>query len=367
VKIALLHPSLKPPRGAERQVCNLAFHLQKMKHDVTLYVFDEEVNPVFNDLLKSIDVKVIDVGNKGRDMLFTLKKFGKEFDKYDIINPHNFFTHWVVNYVKKPVVWSCNEPLIWDHFSWTEEQKYEYYEIAELDELITKKIRVIASLDNDMKRILEETYPNNEVVVTHSGVEIRKNIRRKQHDGFNILLVGALHPQKHPTDILFALNYLHKKIPKINVHYVGGDYMNGEVLRIAHKLNIKTIHHDTIDDDKMYELFRITDIAMLIGERQPWGIFPLETLMMGIPTIVSDEVGMRNIIPPKCISVSKMGDIRDLAINILDVYLRYDEYRNNIKKYNVRKMLSEKYSWGEYTKRMIAIYEGVLNGNEKVQ
>ena len=35
----------------------------------------------------------------------------------------------------------------------------------------------------------------------------------------------------------------------------------------------------------------MADISVFVPESEPWGIFPLETILGGIPTIISDQCG----------------------------------------------------------------------------
>ena len=130
------------------------------------------------------------------------------------------------------------------------------------------------------------------------------------------------------------------------------------MIRYAEKKEIETIFHGSISNTKLYELYDIADISIFVPEAEPWGIYPLETILGGIPTIISDQCGVKDILNGYD-PVIQTGNIEQLANKILEIKENYREYKN--KTAEASKLISEKYSWEAYSRRMENIFDSAIN------
>ena len=105
----------------------------------------------------------------------------------------------------------------------------------------------------------------------------------------------------------------------------------------------------------------MADISVFVPESEPWGIFPLETMLGGINTIISDQCGVADILPNNKF-VIETGNIKQLANKILDVKENYNDYKDETLL--ASKIISENYSWKAYSKRMENIFYRVISGKE---
>ena len=80
----------------------------------------------------------------------------------------------------------------------------------------------------------------------------------------------------------------------------------------------------------------------------------METILGGIPTIISYECGIIDILPND-FPIVKTGHINELADKILEIEENYLEHINKAKKF--AKIISDNYSWESYTKRMLDVYK----------
>ena len=212
-----------------------------------------------------------------------------------------------------------------------------------------------------MEKIIRKRYPDKPVSTINSGADLKRNINHKENDYFDSIFVGPINPQKRPLDILRAFSLIKDKIKNIKLHFVGQvltPELKKEMEKVASDNNLKIIFHGLISDEKLYELYDIADIAVFVPELQPWGVFPLETILGGIPTIISDQCGIIDILPND-FPIVKTGHINELASKILEIEENYVEHVNKAK--NVAKIISEKYSWESYTKRMLDVFNNSLN------
>lgn len=362
--IGIVHPELIYPRGAEKQVCKLAYNLTKKGHEVTIYTFEKKEDYVFDDLLDDVDIVSLDTRwsvpihecNHAR-WFFLIKKLSKKLKTHDIINAHNHPAQWISKFTTIPVVWMCNEPPIWDYYSWTGSKKIRAYPLSLLNNYLSSDVRLITSLDSRMQKIIKKAYPNTDVAITGSGAELDRHVTHIENEYFDVLFVGALHPQKRPRDILNAFINIKEDVYNLKLHFVGEGALRDKLLKLSEKNNIDLRLYGFVDDDTLYNLYSTADLSVFVSEMQPWGIFPLESILAGIPTILSDQCGVTDILP-ESIPVIKTGNIEQLSIKILDVIENYKTYKENTK--NVSELLKKNYSWDKYTTRMLDVFQSVL-------
>ena len=367
--IGIVHPELIYPRGAEKQVCKLSYYLDKMGHDVTIYTFEKEENCVFNPLLENIEI--ISLNEKWISGPFysynlvrwhsLIKKLSENIKKHDIINAHNHPAQWVSKYTDIPTVWTCNEPYQHNISSYIKKM-YSIHSL--IDRKLTLSTKLILSLSNRIKELIKIRYPDKKVDVSYSGADLDYKVKHESNDYFDAIFVGPIQPQKHPFDIIKAFSLTRKNIENARLHFVGNTTsfiskkMKNEMIKYAEKKDIETIFYGSVTNDKLYELYNIADISIFVSEAEPWGIFPLETILGGIPTIISDQCGVKDILPADH-PVVETGNIKQLADKIMEIKNNYGEYKD--RTVETSKMVSKKYSWEAYSKRMENIFISAVN------
>lgn len=367
--IGIVHPELIYPRGAEKQVCKLSYYLNKMGHDVTIYTFEKEENYVFNPLLENISV--ISLNKKWISGPFysynlvrwhnLVKKLSERIKKHDIINAHNHPAQWISKYIDTPTIWTCNEPYQHNISSYMK-QMYSVHSL--IDEKLTLSTKLILSLSSRIKEIIKTRYPNKKVKISYSGADLDQKVKHQNNDHFDAIFVGAIQPQKRPFDIIKAFSLIGDDIENARLHFVGNttsfisQKMKSEMIKYAEKKDIEATFYGSVSNEQLYELYDTADISIFVSESEPWGIFPLETILGGIPTIISDQCGAKDILPADN-PVVETGNIRQLADNIIKIRDNYSEYKHRTVK--TSKMISEKYSWKAYSKRMEDIFNKSLS------
>ncbi len=366
--IGILHPELIYPRGAEKQVCKLSHYLDKMGHDVTIYTFEKKEDCVFNPLLENIEIISLDEKwISGPSYTYNLvrwhsliKKISEKIEDHDIINAHNHPAQWISKYTDIPTVWTCNEPYQHNISSYMKKM-YSIHSL--IDRKLTLSTKLILSLSDRIKEIIKSRYPDKKVNVSYSGADLDRKVKHEDNDHFDAIFVGPIQPQKHPFDIIKAFSLINEDIENARLHFVGNTTsfiskkMKNEMIKYAEKNNINATFYGSVSNDKLYELYNIADISVFVSEAEPWGIFPLETILGGIPTIISDQCGVKDILPSDH-PIIETGNIRQLAAKILEIRDNYNEYKNKTVK--TSKMVSEKYSWKAYSKRMENIFKGAI-------
>ena len=365
--IALVHPELIYPRGAEKQLCNLARELMRAGHGVTVYTFEKKSPYIFDHLLEGSKIISLDkpwrveplVANYPRWYSLCRELAGK-MGPHDIINCHNFPASWVPHFAKKPSVWMCNEPP--GLYSYLQPlsarnalKKLFYRPFSVFDQRMTKGIHTIACLDRMMEKTISVGYPGRRLVVVGSGAELEKEVKHEENKAADVLFVGALDQHKRAGDIVEALGKL--RGPPIKLHIVGSGPLRNAIESRARALGVDLATYGNVDEETLYSLYSIADLAVYVPESQPWGIFPLEAILCGIPTVISDECGVRDILEGG-IPVVKRGDTDELARKISDLIANPQNYKKGLEE--KRLLLKKEYTWKAYAGRMAGLFREAL-------
>lgn len=363
--IGIVHPELIYPRGAEKQLCELSYHLSKRGNEVTIYTFQKEEDYTFDSLLRNVNIVSLDTKwiinyifefNQLR-WLRLIKKISSKMGDHDIINAHNHPAQWISKFTDIPTVWMCNEPYRCGS-SFLSKVNFE-----SMDKSLSSNVNLTLAFNSKMKEIIKNKYPENEVELMESGVSLYRTIKHIDNDYFDLIFVGPLHPKKRQLDIVKAFSLIKDKIPNARLHLVGGNVgvlskrLKNSIIELARKNQLEIFFYDSISDEELYNLYDIADISVFVPESEPWGIFPLETILGGIPTIISDQCGVKDILPDDH-PVIETGNIKQLADKILELNDNYEEYKS--KTLLTSKIIAENYSWEAYSKRMENIFKKTI-------
>ncbi|MCI0503522.1 glycosyltransferase family 4 protein [Candidatus Micrarchaeota archaeon] len=367
--IALAQPELIYPRGAEKQLSKLAYNLIRKGHSVSIYTFEKSEPYIFDNLLDNCNIQQLKKPWKTGNLFLNYprwyrmcKDLVKLMGNHEVLNCHNFPVSWTSNFTKLPTVWMCNEPP--GLYSYMQPlsrknifKKPLYPLFSSFDKRMVRRIRRIACLDSRMKALITGAYPKIPITITGSAAELEKKIKHEDNGVTDILLVAALDPHKRPTDIIEAVGRL--KGDKIRVHYVGEGELKEKVKARAVELGVDAVFHGNVSDEKLFDLYSIADLAVFVPEAQPWGIFPLEAILAEIPTVISDECGVRDVLT-RSIPVVKTGDTAALAEKISNMIDAPDDYREGISEN--KKIIEKNYSWEAYSEKMLALFKEAAGG-----
>ncbi|WP_297897472.1 glycosyltransferase family 4 protein [Methanobrevibacter sp.] len=358
--IGIVHPNLIYPRGAEKQVSKLSYYLEKMGNDVTVYTFEKSDPYYFDNELKNVEI--VSLGKKwitnsklGLDIprwYLLSKKLSKELKNHDILNYHNSPAQWVSNFTEMKGIWTCNEPPFYHRVNNIE--KYLLKPVIKFDRYMSKNIDLILSLDSKVTLDIRDRYPKKEVNIIGSSVDLDKKITHINNEFVDILSVGPISYQRHHLDIVKSISLI-KDRKKFKLHFVGevlSEKLLDEILYICKEKQIEICLYGYVTDEKLHELYNIADLSIFVPEYQPWGIFPLESMLGGIPTIISSSCGIIEIFDKETIFdfIVETGDINSLYNKIQDIIENKEYYSKKTNK--ISEFIRNNYSWEEYSKRV---------------
>lgn len=128
---------------------------------------------------------------------------------------------------------------------------------------------------------------------TRKDVEIERGVKEKV-----VTFLGRITFQKGPEYFIEAANKVLKRYPNVRFVMAGsGDLFNRSVRRVA-QLKIATRFHFTgfLRGDDVQKMFSYSDVYVMPSVSEPFGISPLEAMRAGVPTIISKQSGVAEVL-----------------------------------------------------------------------
>jgi len=109
-----------------------------------------------------------------------------------------------------------------------------------------------------------------------------------------LLFVGKLAPWKRPQDVLDALERAQAAIGSSHglTAVFAGDGALADSLKQASKArNLRAIFAGFVNVDVLPACYAMADVLVFPSEREPYGLSAREAICVGLPLIVSDQIG----------------------------------------------------------------------------
>ena len=222
--------------------------------------------------------------------------------------------------------------------------------------------RVIA-VSNLTRNIVIEKYniPAEKVVTVHNAVRFAEKENELPERGVEdkiITFLGRITVQKGPDYFVEAAAKVLKRVPNVRFVMAGsGDMMNHVIRRVA-RLGIADRFHFTgfLKGDDVHKMFQLSDVYIMPSVSEPFGISPLEAMRANVPSIISKQSGV--------------AEVLDYAVKVdyWDVDAMADAIYGFVKYPALAKMFSEKgleevtgLKWNSAAAKIKAVYEDAIN------
>ena len=172
-----------------------------------------------------------------------------------------------------------------------------------------------------------------------------------------VTFLGRITLQKGPEYFIEAAAKVHKICP--DVHFVmagNGDKMTPSVRRVA-QLKLGGHFHFTgfLRGDDVQRMFRYSDVYVMPSVSEPFGISPLEAMRCGVPTIISKQSGVSEVLE-HAIKVD-YWDVNALADAIYGL-IAYPKLSQNLKREGLAEVNTLKWEFAAH--KLKNIYQQVL-------
>ena len=163
--------------------------------------------------------------------------------------------------------------------------------------------RVIA-VSNLTRKIVIEKYgvPAEKVVTVHNAVRFAENSEdnapSRGVDDKIVTFLGRITYQKGPDYFVEAAAKVLKRVPNVRFVMAGsGDMMNHVIRRVA-RLGIADRFHFTgfLRGEDVHKMFQLSDVYIMPSVSEPFGISPLEAMRSNVPSIISKQSGVAEVL-----------------------------------------------------------------------
>lgn len=221
--------------------------------------------------------------------------------QFDIIHAHDWLTY-AAGVVAKQI---SGKPLV-IHVHATEfdrsgenvnQQVYdiERYGMENADRIIT--------VSNLTRNIVINRYGINpdKVITVHNAVDFQPGNTEKEERPIKekiVTFLGRITYQKGPEYFIEAAYKVLKKYSNVRFVMAGSGDMLGKSIRRVAQLKMATHFHFTgfLKGDDVQRMFRYSDVYVMPSVSEPFGISPLEAMRSGVPSIISKQSGVAEVL-----------------------------------------------------------------------
>ena len=198
-------------------------------------------------------------------------------------------------------------------------------------------------------------------VAVHNAVDFEEfkqmEVKRGVDDKI-VTFLGRITYQKGPEYFIEAANKVLKKCDNVRFVMAGnGDLMNRSIRRVA-KLGIADKFHFTgfLRGDDVKKMFAYSDVYIMPSVSEPFGISPLEAMKSNVPSIISKQSGVAEVL-----SYAIKTDFWDIDAMADAIYglLKYPALASMSAKCGVEEVNNLK--WENAALKMIDVYQEAID------
>ncbi len=215
---------------------------------------------------------------------------------------------------------------------------------------------LVVTVSRRLKEELISLYNTNEKRIS----VIYNAINRERFNGIKrdsnrkvVLYVGRLSVQKGIDNLIKAFRIVSEKNDNALLYIIGEGPELSNLINLSINLDLsdKVIFLGKVPDSEMETLYSIANVFVMPSVSEPFGIVALEAIASNVPTIVSSQSGVSEVI--KNTLKVDFWDTEQMADLILGL-LNYNEANNEITK-NAYKEL-DSITWDKAAEKFIEIY-----------
>ena len=377
-----------PPRivgGIARVVHDLSHRLIKDGHEVTVITYKEGNVPYYeND--KGVDVYRVDnyminpnnfidwIMQLNFNMVTKANELIAKNGKFDVIHAHD----WLVAYCAKTLKNSYGTPLVSTIHATEagrnsgihdETQRY----VNDTEWLLTyESSEVIVNskyMKNELQRLFGLPYEKINVIsngvsmTSYSGVERDYEFRR-QYAADNekiILFMGRLVYEKGVQHLISAMPKILEGYHDSKLVIAGRGGMIDELKAQVDSMGLsqKVYFTGYLNAKQVAKMYKCADISVFPSTYEPFGIVALESMLAGVPTVVSDVGGLNEIVDHGVNGMkSYAGNPNSLADSILALLLDPALCDKVIKQAKAK--VKNEYNWAKIAQDTYFTYEKAI-------
>jgi len=231
------------------------------------------------------------------------------------------------------------------------------FEIEKLGMHLADKIIAVSNLTRNTVIDKYGIHPHKVVTVynavdplpDHEKVKLRRGINDKV-----VTFLGRITLQKGPEYFVQAAQKVLKKMDNVRFVMAGSGELLEKMIQWTAALGISDRFHYTgfLKGDDVFRMFSISDVYVMPSVSEPFGISPLEAMQSNVPSIISHQSGVAEIL--KYAIKVDFWDVDALADAIYGL-LNYPSLSQVFKKHGIQEVNDMK--WENSGKKVYSVYQ----------
>lgn len=274
--------------------------------------------------------------------------------EFDVIHANDWVTGRAAIEIKKRTGKKLVATIHSTEFDRTAGKPWE--RIAKEEKELIDNADVVVTVSRRLKEELIALYNVNEgkIRVIYNAINREKfNSIKRDSNRKVVLYVGRLSVQKGIDNLIRAFKIVSKKNDDALLYIIGEGPELSNLINLSINLDLsdKVIFLGRVPDEQMEMLYSIANVFVMPSVSEPFGIVALEAIASNVPTIVSSQSGVSEIIR-NTLTVD-FWDTEQMADLILGL-LGYSEINKEMSK-NAYKEL-ENITWEKAAEKFIKAY-----------
>ena len=162
---------------------------------------------------------------------------------------------------------------------------------------------MVIAVSNLTRNIVIDKYhiAPEKVVAVHNAVQFAENdnpLPKRGVDDKIVTFLGRITFQKGPDYFIEAAAKVLARVPNVRFVMAGSGDMMNHCIRRAAQLGISDRFHFTgfLKGDDVQKMFQLSDVYIMPSVSEPFGISPLEAMRSNVPTIISHQSGVAEVL-----------------------------------------------------------------------
>ena len=219
--------------------------------------------------------------------------------------------------------------------------------------------RIIAVSNLTRETVIEKYgIDASKVTTVYNAVEPlpdqEKNELRKGIDDKIVTFLGRITMQKGPEYIVQAAEKVIRKMENVRFVMAGSGDMLESMINWTSSMGITDKFHFTgfLKGDDVFRMFSISDVYVMPSVSEPFGISPLEAMQSNVPTIISYQSGVAEIL--KYAIKTDFWDVDAMADAIYGL-LNYPSLSETFIKYGKEEV--DQMKWENSANKVYTMYQ----------
>lgn len=150
---------------------------------------------------------------------------------------------------------------------------------------------------------------------THFSSSGKSKRARRQGGPWRMLAVGRMVRLKGFDKLIEAMAIVQTRHPGIRMTLVGEGPETARLISLAERLGVRSAvdFHPAVSHEAVLEMYGQFDLFLTASESEGFSIVVLEAMASGVPLLVSDIAGMRDVVDRQCATFFDPKDLGDLV------------------------------------------------------